>query len=439
MLRRAASPFTLFRRCGTYEVPKFQALAFAMPNFKFTARSLPPVPATGQVDYWDEGLPNFGMRVSFGGRRTWVAMYRYNGTKRRLKLGTHPEVALADARDKAREALDRADKGSDPATERKVLRARSDTFEDVAARYIDEYAKVKKRSWYKDDQILKAEVIPVIGRKRVGDVRRRDVQDVLKPVIERGSLIRANHTLEVVRKLFNWYSGTLDEPIPNPAARMEKPGKVKHRRTFLAPDEVREFWAALPTIGLGEKGEVAFKLLILTAQRQMEVLRMRWQDVDLNEGTWVVPGEHAKNALEHLVPLTPLAVSLIRRLKALTNHDERYVFPSPVMAGEHVTRVFISKRWDKILEASGLVEVTPHDLRRTVTTYLGKLKVPQVTKKKILNHERIRKGDVTDIYDRFEYLDEKRDALEKWEGLLLAMVKQPDGSGSVVELARAVG
>jgi integrase len=410
-----------------------------MPNFKFTARSLPPVPATGQVDYWDEGLANFGMRVSSGGRRSWVAMYRYNGTKRRLKLGTHPEVALADARDKAKEALDRADKGGDPATQRKVLRARSDTFEDIASRYVDEYAKVKKRSWYKDDQILKAEVIPVIGRKRVGDVRRRDVHDVLRPIIERGSLIRANHTLEVVRKLFNWYSGTLDEPIPNPAARMEKPGRVEHRRRFLKADELKQFWAALTPVALGEDGVAAFKLLALTAQREMEVMRMRWQDVDLDEGTWVVPGDHAKNTLDHLIPLTPLAISILRRLKKRAKANAVYVFGSPVKEGKHVTRVFIEKRIVKIREAGQLVDVTPHDLRRTVTTYFGKLKVPQLIKKKILNHEKKRKDDVTDIYDRFEYLDEKRDALEKWEVLLLAMVKQPDGSGNVVELARAVG
>ena len=110
-----------------------------MPKFKFSARSLPPVPSAGQLDYWDEGLPGFGMRVSQGGTRTWQVMYRYNGEKRRMKLGVYrggqnePQEAngaaaefrslgLADARDAARIALAKAEKGQDPATESREIR-----------------------------------------------------------------------------------------------------------------------------------------------------------------------------------------------------------------------------------------------------------------------------------------------------------------------------
>src|SRR5258707_502665 len=155
----------MFRIRGTYLVP-FPPRMPNMPAFTFGARRLPKPPATGQVDHWDETLPGFGMRVSSGGARTWVVMYRYNGIKRRMKLGRFPPKSLADARDEAREALRKAEKGLDPAAERKMLTARAETVQELADLYIEQYAKKRKRSWYKDEQILKREVLPVIGRKR---------------------------------------------------------------------------------------------------------------------------------------------------------------------------------------------------------------------------------------------------------------------------------
>jgi integrase len=394
-----------------------------MPAHKFTARSLPPLPKDGQIDYWDPSLPGFGMRVSAGGTRTWVVMYRYNDVKRRMKLGNHPPKALADARDQACEALRKAEKGLDPAAEKKKLTARADSVEELAALYVEQYAKPKKRSWKKDDQILKREVLPLLGRKRVVDVVRQDIRDVLQPIIDREAPIRANHTLEVVRKMYNWAIDTRDLPIANPAARIGKPGEVQSRGRYLKRGELRQFWRALDPSSLGARGAAAFKLLILTAQREMEVVRMRWDDIDWDEKIWTVPEDHAKNQLEHVIPLTLSAVALLADLAREADKDPVFVFGSPIKPREHVRRVFIERRIKKIRSASGIHDVTPHDLRRTVTTYFGKLKVPQAIKKKILNHAKRKRADVTDIYDRYEYLAEKRDALVKWEKLLLEMVQ----------------
>src|SRR5690348_702875 len=137
-----------------------------MAFHKFTARSLPRVPLSGQIDYWDPSLPGFGMRVSARGTRTWMVMYRYNGVKRRMKIGNHPLKNLAEARDEARDALRKAEKGLDPATEKKKLTARAETVAELAKLYVEQYARPKKRSWKKDEQILNREVLPLIGRRR---------------------------------------------------------------------------------------------------------------------------------------------------------------------------------------------------------------------------------------------------------------------------------
>lgn len=393
-----------------------------MPRYKFNARSKLPLPTNGQVDYFDTTTTGFGMRVSSGGTRTWIVMYRYNGIKRRMKIGNYPQMALSDARDLAKAALEAADEGRDPSTERKVTRTRVDTVEDLCGRYIEEYAKIKKRSWKKDEQILKAEVIPLLGRKRITDVKKQDIRDVLAPILERGAPVRANHTLGVLRKMFNWAIDAQDIVMINPAAKIPLPGTVNSRSRYLTDDELCAFWDALDIEELGMHGVTAFQILMITGQREMEVIKMRWADIDLEKGLWTIPADVAKNKLEHVIPLTAYVLAALLNLDDLAQPDDVYVFQNPETK-DHYRRVFVEKRIIKIRIAGNLIDVVIHDLRRTMTTYLGLLNVDPAIKKKILNHAKRKKtGDVTEIYDRFEYVDQKREAIAKWEKLLLDIV-----------------
>jgi hypothetical protein len=135
-----------------------------MPRLSFTAptvKGLRP-PASGQVDYFDAYLPGFGCRVSYGGKKSWIVLYRHNGVKKRLTLGSAKNISLADARDLAREALGQADKGQDPATAKR-LRRTAETVKDLAEAYLEEHAKPEKRSWKKDEGYLRRTVIPELG------------------------------------------------------------------------------------------------------------------------------------------------------------------------------------------------------------------------------------------------------------------------------------
>lgn len=121
----------------------------------------------------------------------------------------------------------------------RAARVRVETVRELAAAYIAEYAKPKKRSWKKDEQILDREVIPFIGRKRVVDVTRQDIrEDVLRQIVARGAPVRANHTLEIVRKMFNWAIQEKDLVLVNPAALLPKTRR-RHRRTQPIPLGIR--------------------------------------------------------------------------------------------------------------------------------------------------------------------------------------------------------
>jgi hypothetical protein len=177
-----------------------------------TVRALKP-PSTGRLDVWDEDNPGFGLRISAEGRRTWILMYRMGKTLRRLTLGRFPTLGLAAAREKATDALREAAKGQDPGCQ-KIEERRAETFSDLAREYIERHAS-KKRSGREDVRLLngsphkkktgKKPHEPLVtrwGNRRIKDIKRRDVRELLDEVAARAPIM-ANRTL----------AG--DEPMPH--------------------------------------------------------------------------------------------------------------------------------------------------------------------------------------------------------------------------------
>ncbi|MCZ6753101.1 MAG: Arm DNA-binding domain-containing protein, partial [Acidobacteria bacterium] len=123
-----------------------------MPTVKLTAKKLDALKpnAERQVDYFDQSLPGFNVRISPLGRKTFTLMYRFAGKLRRLTIGRYPPLTLADARDQAKDALRDASKGIfDPAAKKRQDRM-GETFEDLCKEYLERHAKRKKRSWKED-------------------------------------------------------------------------------------------------------------------------------------------------------------------------------------------------------------------------------------------------------------------------------------------------
>jgi hypothetical protein len=129
-------------------VRRYLKEVLTMASIKMTARSVEAIrlPPSGQIDYWGAGHPGFGLRVSAGGRKAWVAMYRHGNVKRRLTIGTYSALSLAEAREKAAVAHHAVQySGTDPAAAKKAERA-VETFAELAHDYIERHAKRQKRS-----------------------------------------------------------------------------------------------------------------------------------------------------------------------------------------------------------------------------------------------------------------------------------------------------
>jgi integrase len=396
---------------------------------KMTARSVAALkrPLEGQKDIFDGSLPGFGMRLSYGGTRTWTLFYRHNGVKRRMKIGNYPALPLAAARDRARAALHDVAVGKDPAAE-KVAYRESETVADLAREYLDKHAKVKKRSWQHDERTLRNDVLPAIGKLKAKDVRRRDIIRLLDKVKER-SPIMANRTLEIVRKMFAW-GVSQDIVEANICTGIARPSEEPRRERVLMADEIRCFWAAAAKEE--SRAGLVLQLLLFTAQREGEVLKMRWQNIEEgDEYWWTIPGEIAKNGLAHRVPLSKPVITILRDIRA-QRPDPTYVFARRG-GGAPATASLIRKPLNRIRHAAGLEDFVPHDLRRTAASYMTGMGIPRLTVAKVLNHA---EAGVTSVYDRHSYDPEKRHALDAWAQRLMEIVSGSVVVGSVVPLLR---
>ena len=177
-----------------------------MATVKLTARGVAALETDrGQETFWDELLTGFGVRVSGRTRRkSYIVRYRQNGHHRRLTLGKHPALSLADAREKARKALADAQAGEDPALERKQRRSGNRTFEALAREVLDaKAAKTRAATRRERERILEKDLLPAWGSRPAASITRREVVQLLEGIAARGSPVMANRTLRLVQLIFN--------------------------------------------------------------------------------------------------------------------------------------------------------------------------------------------------------------------------------------------
>src|SRR5262245_9504909 len=200
------------------------------------------------------------------------------------------------------------------------------TFEEMARAYLERWAKPRKRSWREDQRILERDVLPRWGRRRARDITARDVRSLLDAIVDRGAPIQANRTLAVVRRAFTWASAPDRALVPqshNPCRGLERPAEERPRERGRDGRGVGAVWAAL---GGGEVSVGAlFRLYLLTAQRDGELRTMTWDDIDLVAAWWTIPGARVKNNRTHRVPLSSLAVGVLREVP----RRSPWVFPTP--------------------------------------------------------------------------------------------------------------
>jgi integrase len=245
----------------------------------------------------------------------------------------------------------------------------------------------------------------ILCRSGETEISKADILDILDGIIKEGYPSAANQALRKVRKLFNWgvERGIIET---SPCHGLKEPSKNVRRDHVVELDDLALIWKAADTMGYAY-GHI-IKLLILTGQRRDEVSGMRWDELDLKNNTWTIARDRNKSDRKHSIPLSLQALSVINSIPKV--HDT-LVFPA--RGGDRQVSGF-SKWKKKIDELSNTSGWTVHDLRRTVATELPGLNVQPHVIERVLNHSNGTLGGVAGIYNRFDYQNEMREALNLW-------------------------
>lgn len=373
-----------------------------------------------QRDVSDKAMPKLQLRITSRGKKSWTVRYEVGRRKKRFNLGAFPAVSLAHARRRAAEILGELVDGADPQAKRKATRE-APLFVEVAARYIEEYAKVRKRSWKQDQRNLSLPDLRPVQREVFASIDQPELRVILKAIARRAPV----YALGVQRTLSKMWNWALAERLAtsNPLARMEAPGqKARPRRRWLAPEEIRRFWAATHegdrTIG------AAVRLWLLLAQRMEEVAPMKWADLESKQDGfwWVIPETDTKNKVAHRVPILGLAYDEIVARQAARREDDLFVFPSPRRKGqpiEHHPAVWLRNMWAR----ADLVGTHGKDLRRTWATLAVSLGVDRSHVGRCLNHSDPTEPIVTGRhYDVYHYDPQKLRAFRLVDAHLRAIL-----------------
>jgi len=358
------------------------------------------------------------LEVHPSGKKTWRYRYRLNGKREKVTLGPYPAISLEDARDMRREAERLVVAGKSPALDKQIKRNPSDddplakikTVKDLAEEWVKNRLVVKNKNPRQDETYLDRDILPIIGTRTPQSITPKDIFMCVEPVRARGHGQAARRVLSVLRRLFEYARGAgLIQANPATILRPTDVAPTNARRRTLSDHEIRQFDAAIESSRLATPMRCALRLLLLVPARKGELVRARWDDIDLDAGTWKIEEHLAKNRKALLQKLPSQATAFFKQLHAMASNSE-WVLPSPKGRGrKHLSLSALNAALRTVQGMPGGMVI--HDLRRTVRTGLGEFDVSDAVAELCLNH---RKGGVAGVYDCAERLEARYEALCRW-------------------------
>ena len=350
----------------------------------------------------------------------FVVLYRTGGAGTRLRkytIGPYGRVTLHQAQVAAQKVFSAKLEGRDPAGEKREAKRRvvADRVDDLLEAYIAQHVS-QRRSGGEISRLLRREIGKAWGSRSIHEITKRDVVEVITAIEQRGAPVAANKTLKTLKTFLRWCVGraVLDQ---SPADGVPLPTKEISRDRVLVDDELARVITAARKIG-GPYGGIV-ELLALTAQRREEVAGASSDELDIGQRIWTLPKGRTKNGKPHIVHLSNEAIVVLNR----ANKIGPFVFS---IDGAKPFQEF-SRAKRKLDELSGVTGWRLHDLRRTCVSGMAPLGIPPHVADKILNHQSGTISGVAAVYQRHEFLRERKDALDRWGAHVAKIVKEALG------------
>jgi len=371
----------------------------------------------------DHEVKGLSLRIAPAGKMSWAIRYRDLARQsKEMKVGDVPAMTLKQARAAAMDKLANVHNGGDPLRERReavalAKRERTNTLNAIADEFYAAPAftslSVGTQDYY--EVALRLNILPAIGVMPIAFIGRREVARLQDKLITDHSIsiaARARRTLSAVMS-FAMERELVDF---NPVAMVKLKQKVEPRTRTLSDEEIRAVWeAAESKVGVFQTVADILLLSLILPARASEICGMEWGELDLVERTWTIPADRMKASASHQLPLTEMALTVLRRRQG-DGAQGQWVFPNRAGSSAMCRRRH-GRACSRFAVAWGWEPFGPHDLRRTIATRLAKLGVVKEINQRLLGHK-VGSGEAILHYDHHDYAEQKRVALELWESEL---------------------
>jgi len=369
-------------------------------------------PQSKRYEVTDKACSGLCVRVGATGKKSFVWYYCDHETNKRKMMtfgryGTGDDQLTLSA---ARQALEAAKIKLEAGELHAVKINIPVTVSDLCEIFYNDRILPHRRAPLAVLQVIEHDIVPVMGNKPIKTLSTVAVVNCVQVVVKRGASSHAGKVTAILKQLFKFAEGRgyIDR---SPAYALDKKdlGVITNQRErWLEAHELKPVWDAIsnqPKLSLPVKN--GLKVLLLTGTRTGELIKAKWENIDLEKRQWFIPKEDTKTLQAWTVPLTNEVINLILELQGL---DPVYVFcgvngmMSDKVMGRAMRRLFEIGTLD-------IERATPHDFRRTIRTHLELLNTPPHVAEKCLNHSL---GAINATYNKNSYLNERREALERW-------------------------
>jgi len=388
-----------------------------------------PTPAT-RVEIWDTDVPGLLVRVTPAGRRTFCVRHRVKGGGiERVTIGPHPQVSVRLAREKAKAIVAQLATGHSFKEERQKARqsaaSKPLTLGQLWNRYFEEHARPYKRSAATDARRWRRH-LSEWAHVPLAEITTGKVAEWLVRIKATSGPGSANRVRALLSAMFTFARRQLGLAVGNPVLDTPR-SPERSRERYLLPGEVRRFVDACRASEDVDAADFAM-LALFTGARSGSLCAMRWRDLDLRDGMWMIPAQYMKAGRELQVPLCKTALAILRRREKTASGE--WVFPGA--SDGHLTPPRAGLR--RILKAAEITTPTTfHDLRRTFATYgvEGGAGLGEIAR--LLGHSVA--GGVTAVYARTP-MSTLRRAVERIELALVTAGRETTGTVVAMQTRR---
>ena len=320
-------------------------------------------PGRKKVDYFDTSQRGFMLEVRCSGGKTYYQRYTdERGGERQYKIGPADVLSLDQARRKARQVCAEALIGADPQQKRREMRNVPQLGHFVHERYLP-FVQTYKNSWQTDETVLRIHILPKLGSLALDEIKTGAISDLINGMRADGYANGTmNRVIVILRYIFNlarkWkVPGGTD----NPAAGLSAGADVQRNR-FLTEEEAENLVRSIH-VDENQTAARSIMLLLLTGARRNEITFAKWDYIDWNNKTLLVP--KSKSGRARVIALNQSAIALLTATPHIEGNP--YIFPSPVTGRPSASLFF---PWDRIRQRAGLADVRLHDLRHSFASFL---------------------------------------------------------------------